>query len=279
MHSVPETLPESHHQRTIYYGAAPAPRSLIIEARERLKAELAQSYGLTEATQCVTILTPEDHRRAITSSPELLLSCGKPVAHTAVRILVNSTLEDTPHRVGEVVVFGPQVMIGYWQRPTETANVFFEGWLRTGDVGYLDADGYLYITDRLKDLVISGGENVYTPRVEDVIRSHPAVREVAVIGLPHPKWGETVHAVIALNPSYQPSEQLAGDIVRHCRQFLGGFEIPRSIEFTDQLPKTATGKILKRNLRSRQITDIHFALNLRDSIGTARLHSREGGTE
>jgi len=272
------TLPESQHQRTIYYGAAPAPRPLIIEARERLKAELAQSYGLTEATQCVTILTPEDHRRAITSAPGLLLSCGKPVAHTSVRILVNDVLEEIPHRVGEVVVSGPQVMVGYWQRPAETANVFFEGWLRTGDVGYLDADGYLYITDRLKDLVISGGENVYTPRVEDVIRAHPAVREVAVIGLPHPKWGETVHAVIALSPSYQPSEKLADDIVRHCRQFLGGFEIPRSIEFADQLPKTATGKILKRTLRSRQITDIRFALDLRDSIGTARLHSREGGT-
>lgn len=265
-------LPRSPHQRFIYYGAAPAPRPLIIEASERLHTELAQSYGLTETTQCVTILTPEDHRRATTDSPELLLSCGKPVAQTSVRILVNGEFDDTPHRVGEVVVSGPQVMRGYWKRPKETADTFHDGWLRTGDVGYLDTQGYLYITDRLKDLVISGGENVYTPRVEDIIRAYPAVREVAVIGLPHPKWGETVHAVIALHPAWNPSPQLAREIVEHCRRYLGGFEIPRSIEFVDQLPKTATGKILKRNLRNRQVADIRFALDLRDSIGRSSQH-------
>ncbi len=249
----------------IYYGASPAPRALIEEAMQYLRVQLIQSYGLTEATQAVTVLSPEDHVRGLSVAPELLRSAGRALPHTEIAIWSTDAQPLAPGIVGEIVVRGPQVMSGYWNRPDETATVLVNGWLRTGDVGYIDEKGYLFVTDRIKDIVISGGENVFSSRVEDVIRMHPAVREVAVIGLPNHIWGETVHAVIALRPGYSPTSELAAEIIQHCRQELAGFEIPRSVEFVPELPRSATGKILKRTLRERPLGSFALALDLRDT--------------
>lgn len=268
-------LPATTHPRYIYYGASPAPRALIQETMQKFRAQLIQSYGLTEATQAVTVLTPDDHRRGLTTMPDLLRSAGRPIPATELAIWDPSGSPLPPGQVGEIVVRGPQVMLGYWNRPDETRKVLVGDWLRTGDVGYLDEQGYLYVTDRIKDIVISGGENVFSTRVEDVIRLHPAVREVAVIGLPHPVWGETVHAIIALREGSAPSTELASEIVDHCRRFLGGFEIPRSIEFLPELPRSATGKILKRLLRERPVDSLVFALDLRNPTPSSSKHTSE----
>lgn len=268
-------LPATTHPRYIYYGASPAPRALIQEASQKLRVQLIQSYGLTEATQAVTVLTPDDHRRGLSSMPDLLRSAGRPIPATDLAIWDSSDSPLPPGQVGEIVVRGPQVMLGYWNRPDETRKVLVGDWLRTGDVGYLDEQGYLYVTDRIKDIVISGGENVFSTRVEDVIRLHPAIREVAVIGLPHPMWGETVHAIIAVREGFVPSAELASEIVDHCRRFLGGFEIPRSIEFLPELPRSSTGKILKRLLRERPVDSLVFALDHRHSTSTSSKHTSE----
>lgn len=257
------SLPPVEQPRFIYYGASPAPRALIEEAMRDLGAQLVQSYGLTEATQAVTALSPDDHQAGLTSAPHLLRSAGRALPATELAVWSSDGTPLPPGEVGEIVVRGPQVMGGYWNRPAETAQVLVDGWLRTGDAGYLDERGYLYVTDRIKDVVISGGENVFSPRVEDVVRSHPAVREVAVVGLRHPVWGETVHAVVVLRPGFAETAELAAEIVQHCRGYLAGFEIPRSIEFASELPKSATGKILKRLLRERAPETIAIAYDLR----------------
>jgi len=258
-----DRLPTLEHPRFIYYGASPASRALIEEAMRDLGAQLIQSYGLTEATQAVTVLSPSDHQAGLTEAPHLLRSAGRALPATELAIWDGDKTPLPPGKVGEIVVRGPQVMRGYWNRPEETAQVLVNGWLRTGDVGYLDESGYLYVTDRIKDIVISGGENVFTPHVEDVVRSHPAVREVAVVGLPHPVWGETVHAVVVLRPGFSGTSELAAEIVQYCREHLAGFEIPRSIEFVSELPKSATGKILKRVLRERAPETIAIAYDIR----------------
>lgn len=251
-----EQLPCAPHSRRIYYGASPAPQALLTEAMTVLDAQLIQSYGLTEATQAVTILSPTDHQAALAGSTHLLRSAGQPVPDTELAIWNTAGTPLPPRELGEIVVRGPQVMHGYWNRPEETAQTLIDGWLKTGDVGFVDDQGYLYVTDRIKDIIISGGENVFSARVEDILRSHPAVREVAVVGLPHPVWGETVHAVVVLRPTYAPSWSLATELVQHCRKCLAGFEIPRSFEFVTDLPKSATGKVLKRLLRNRDLQEI-----------------------
>ncbi|MCM8750514.1 AMP-binding protein [Thermomicrobiaceae bacterium CFH 74404] len=269
-----DRLPSGDHPRFIYYGASPAPRALIEEAMRGLGAQLIQSYGLTEATQAVTVLSPHDHRVGLADAPHLLRSAGRPLPATELAVWSGDGTPLPSGQVGEIVVRGPQVMGGYWNRPAETAQVLVNGWLRTGDAGFLDEHGYLYVTDRIKDVIISGGENVFSPRVEDVVRSHAAVREVAVVGLRHAVWGETVHAVVVLRPGFTETPELAADIIQHCRNHLAGFEIPRSIEFASELPKSATGKILKRLLRERAPETIAIACDLRVPSGPADRRER-----
>ena len=153
-----------------------------------------------------------------------------------------------PGAPGEIVVQGDLVMKGYWNRPDATAETLRNGWLHTGDVGYLDEDRYLYVTDRKKDMIISGGANIYPREVEEIICTHPAVREVAVIGVPDEKWGESVKAVVALREAARASE---AEIIEHCRQHLASYKKPASVEFVPELPKNAYGKILKRELREQ----------------------------
>ena len=192
-----------------------------------LPCDFVHGYGMTEAAPGVTYLSPQAHRRG-----EHLGSVGHAIPGVQVEI------RDAVDGVGEVCVRGPNVMLGYWNRDD---GLDADGWYRTGDAGYLE-DGHLYLVDRLKDMIISGGENVYSIEVENVIAGCPGVQEVAVIGKPDERWGERVHAVIVGDVS-------AETVLEHCRTRLGGFKLPRSVEFRDALPKSGAGKVLKATLR------------------------------
>jgi acyl-CoA synthetase (AMP-forming)/AMP-acid ligase II len=231
------------HLRSIYYGASPIAEETLRRAIEALGCGFVQSYGLTEAAQALTFLTADDHRLALDRRPELLLSAGRAAAGTALRLV---DAFGAPAVTGEILARGPQLMSGYWRRPQETAETLVDGWLHTGDVGRLDEDGYLFVEDRIKDVVVSGGENVSPRVVEDVLFEHPAVAEAAVIGVPDERWGEAVKAVVALRPGAGCTQE---EIIAFCRPRLAGFERPRSVDFVDALPRTATGKVLKRLLR------------------------------
>jgi fatty-acyl-CoA synthase len=194
----------------------------------------------------VAFLQPADHRRAVADQPQLLLAAGRPAVGTEVRI-VDPDGDPLPNgALGEILVRGPQLMKGYWNRPDETAATLRDGWLHTGDAGTLDELGYLYVQDRIKDMIVSGGENVYPSVVEQVLAQHPAVAEAAVIGVPDARWGETVKAIVVLRPGIAAT---ADELIAFCHGKLAGFERPRSVDFVEALPRTPTGKVLKRVLR------------------------------
>jgi fatty-acyl-CoA synthase len=245
--SAPDVAERRYEQmRMIYYGASPITQTTLRRAMQLFPCEFIQSYGLTEATQTVTFLLPADHRRALAGQPELLLSAGRPVLGAELQIVDPDDRPLPNGSLGEIIIRGPQLMAGYWGRPAETAAALRDGWLHTGDVGMLDDEGYLYIRDRLKDVIISGGENVYPSVVENVLTRHPAVAEAAVIGVPGERWGETVKAIVVLRPGAALTET---ELIDFCRDRLGGFERPRSVDFVEALPRTPTGKVLKRILR------------------------------
>jgi len=177
-----------------------------------------------------------------------LASAGRETTGMRVRVVDDDDGDALPDAPGEIVVRGDIVMKGYWGRPEASAEALRGGWLHTGDVGHLDADGYLYITDRKKDMIISGGANIYPRELEEVICTHPAVHEVAVIGVPDQKWGEAVKAMVVLRPGQRASE---AEIVEHCRRSLASYKKPASVDFLPELPKNAYGKVLKRELRER----------------------------
>jgi len=178
-----------------------------------------------------------------------LRSCGVPGPGVELRIVDTDTLQDvTVGEVGEIWIRSPQVMKGYWNLPTETAkSITDDGWFRSGDAGYLDADGYLYIHDRVKDMIVSGGENVYPAEVENVLMAHPAIADVAVIGVPHEKWGETAKAIVVKAPDATVTEQ---QIIDFAREHLARFKCPTSVDWADALPRNPSGKILKKDLRA-----------------------------
>ena len=232
--------------RSIYYGASPISEDTLRKAVGAFRCGFVQSYGMTEAAQALTFLSPSDHRLALDSRPELLLSAGRPAVATELQVTDQDDSPLAAGEPGEILARGPQLMSAYWRRPDETAQTLNNGWLRTGDVGRMDQDGYLFVEDRIKDVVISGGENVYPRVVEDVLFAHPAIAEAAVIGVPDERWGETVKAIVALRPGIDCTQE---EILAFCRPRLGGFERPRSVDFVETLPRTATGKVLKRVLR------------------------------
>jgi fatty-acyl-CoA synthase len=245
--SAPDATERRYAQlRIIYYGSSPIAEQTLRQAMAVFRCGFVQSYGLTEAAQSLTFLTPADHARALADKPELLLSAGRPAVGTELRIVDPDDHPLPNGTIGELVARGPQLMRGYWNQPEATAEALRSGWLHTGDAGLIDADGYLYIQDRVKDMIVSGGENVYPREVEDVLARHPAVAEAAVIGVPDDRWGETVKAVVVLRA---PSTATADELVAFCRPHLGGFKLPRSIDFVRSLPRTASGKVLKRELR------------------------------
>jgi acyl-CoA synthetase (AMP-forming)/AMP-acid ligase II len=226
----------------LIYGASPISETLLQRARKVFPAaDFTQAYGMTELSPVATLLSPADH-----DDPTLRRSAGRAAPHAEVRIIDSNDREVPRGEVGEVVVRGDNVMLGYWNRPRDTASAVQDGWMHTGDGGRMDDSGYVFIVDRIKDMIITGGENVYSAEVENALATHPAVAACAVIGVPDPDWGERVHAVVVLLPAQQTTVEA---IRAHCKTLIAGYKAPRSVEFVDALPMSGAGKILKRELR------------------------------
>lgn len=232
----------------IMYGASPISEEVLVRAIETFGSIFGQAYGLTETTGSITDLPPHDHDP---SGPRkhLLRSCGRAIPSVEVRIVDTATALDMPvGEVGEIWCRSAQVMKGYWNNPAATAeSITPEGWFKSGDAGYMDAEGYVYIHDRVKDMIVSGGENVYPAEVENVLMAHPAVADVAVIGVPHERWGETAKAIIVKRAGVNASE---AEIIAYCVERLAKFKCPTSVTWIDVLPRNPTGKILKKDLRA-----------------------------
>jgi long-chain acyl-CoA synthetase len=228
--------------RLLIYAAAPITPELQERAMEVLRCDLWQGYGMTEAAPSVTFLSAEDHREG-----RALRSVGQPIRGVQVEIRdpVGALAETS--EIGEICVRGPNVMLGYWNRPEATETALVDGWYRTGDAGYMDADGYVFVVDRLRDMIISGGENVYSVEVEQALVAHPDVNEAAVFGVPNEVWGEAVFAVVVPLDGAVLDEQ---ELISHCRELIAGYKLPRSIQIREQpLPKSGAGKVLKHELR------------------------------
>ncbi len=234
--------------RRINYGAAPMPPSLI----RRLQQEFPEvgffhGYGATEASGMISTLSAQDHQLEGTAARRLG-SVGKPVIYLDLRIVDEMDRPVAPGVIGEVVLRGPNVMQGYWKMPEETARVLRDDWYHTGDAGYRDEDGFVFLVDRMKDMIISGGENIYSVEVERAIDLHPAVRQCAVVGRPDAKWGEVVHAVISLQPGLTVTQ---AELIAHCRQHIAGYKCPKGLSIWDALPLSGAGKLQKNEIRDR----------------------------
>jgi acyl-CoA synthetase (AMP-forming)/AMP-acid ligase II len=228
------------------YGASPISPALLERARTMLpETGFMQGYGMTETAAIVSLLSDSDHE-----DPTLRRSAGKAAPHCLVRIVDEQGNEVPRGTVGEIVVRGEHVMTGYWNKPEETAAGLRDGWLHTGDGGSMDERGYIFIADRIKDMIISGGENVYSTEVESAVASHAAVAQVAVIGVPDAEWGERVHAVVSLVPG---GELTIEELRAHCRSQIAGYKCPRSLDIVTEFPISGAGKILKRELRARYV--------------------------
>ena len=225
--------------RAIGYGASAMPAPVLRGAVERWDCDLSQGYGMTELSGNAAFLGADEHRRAAAGDDRLLRAAGRPAPGVELRLA---------ERTDEILVRAPQVMLGYWQDVDATAAALAGGWLHTGDVGRIDDDGLLTVVDRLKDVIVSGGENVASREVEAVLHSHPGVADVAVVGLPDPRWGERVAAVVVRRDG---DAVTAEELVTLARSHLAGFKVPRVVEFVDVLPRNAAGKVLKQQLRDQ----------------------------
>ncbi|MYE51935.1 MAG: long-chain fatty acid--CoA ligase, partial [Gammaproteobacteria bacterium] len=234
--------------RNIQYGGGPMPETVVKAALDAFPCTLIQGYGQTEG-MTMTFLSQEDHAAAVSGNrPERLNSCGREGFITRARV-VDDAGQDVPkdgRTPGEIVIQSEANMLGYWRQPDLTANTLRDGWMWTGDVATWDEDSYIFIVDRAKDMIISGGENIYSTQVEAAIHQHPGVLEAAVIGVPDDEWGEAVKAVVVMKPGEAATEQ---EIIDTARAHLASYQKPRSVDFVDSLPKAPTGKILKRDLR------------------------------
>jgi long-chain acyl-CoA synthetase len=229
--------------RLIVYGAAPIPADLLKQAMAIFPCGFQQVYGLTETTGAITLLPPDDHDPA---DAKKLLSCGFAQQGVELRIVGDDGKDLAPGQVGEIAVRSRQIMGGYWNLPDATRRAIQGDWFFTGDAGYLDDKGYLYIYDRVKDMIVSGGENIYPAEVESALFGHPAVADVAVIGVPDERWGEAVKAVVVKKPECEVG---AGELIAWARERIAGYKLPKSVDFVEALPRNPTGKILKRELR------------------------------
>jgi acyl-CoA synthetase (AMP-forming)/AMP-acid ligase II len=235
----------------MFYGAMPMDVNLLRECMALMKCSFLQFFGMTEVSGAATALGPRDHDPA---RPKLLKSVGTPYPGMSIEI------RDPDHRLlqcgqhGEIWIKSPTMMHGYWQLPDRTAEALVDGWYATGDGGYLDDNGYLFLTDRIKDMIVTGGENVYPVEVEQVLNGHPAILEAVVVGLPDPRWGERVTAVVERRPGTHPTEI---ELIEFCRGKIADYKCPKQLEFADVLPRTASGKVqrgaLRRSLMQRTI--------------------------
>jgi len=230
----------------IAYGASPISEDLLVRCIDLFGCGFYQVYGLTETTGAISLLTPSDH--VDVDHRERLRSAGQPMRGVEIRCVDTTTGEDVaPGEVGEIWIRSPQVMKGYWRQPDATAEaVSADGWFRTGDAGYV-VDGYLYLHDRVKDMIVSGAENVYPAEVENALMKHPGVGDVAVIGVPSERWGEEVKAIVVAAKGQSPT---AADLITFAKTQLAGYKVPKSVDFTDSLPRNPSGKILKKDLRA-----------------------------
>ena len=229
----------------ITYGASPIPLELMREAIRVIGCGFVQMYGMTETSGTIVALDPEDH---VPEGSPRMRSVGKPLAGVEIKIIDEAGNEVPTGTVGEIATRSSKNMRGYWNNPEATAaTIDPQGWLRTGDAGYLDGDGYLYIHDRVKDMIISGGENVYPAEVENALYSHPKVADVAVIGVPDPKWGEAVKACVVVKAGETLTE---AELIAHARTLIAGYKCPKSVDFIEALPRNPSGKILRRELRA-----------------------------
>ena len=230
------------------YGAAPMPVSLLIQAMATFECRFLQGYGLTESAGVLLVLRPEDHAMDPDEAPpERIASAGKAVGCSEVQVVDHLGQPVAPGTVGEIVARGPNLTIGYYSDPEATAQAFEGGWFHTGDLARIDAEGYVYVVDRSKDMILVGGENVYPREIEDVLMAHEAVADAAVIGIPHDVWGEQVHALVVPRTEVGfPGERA---MIRYCRQTLANFKCPARIELRDELGRNAAGKLQKPLLR------------------------------
>ena len=244
--------PDTNHYdltslKLLTYGGSPMPQALVERLRTRVpNCKLLQAYGMTELSGLVTILDDQYHTF---SGPlaDKITSVGQSFYNGEIKIVTPDDTELPRGVVGEIIVRGPNVMQGYWNRPDESAQALRNGWMHTGDAGYMDEEGFLFLVDRYKDMIKTGGENVFSIEVENAIYQHPAVSMCAVIGIPDEKWGETVHAIVVSKPNQSITEQV---IIEHCRGLIAGYKCPRSVEFRQEsLPISGAGKIMKAKLR------------------------------
>ncbi len=229
----------------LLYGASPIPLELLREAMAVFKCGFVQMYGMTETTGTVVALPPEDHDPYGNAR---MRSAGRALPGVEIAILSEDGARLGPGAVGEIAIRSEVNMVGYWNRPEDTtATLSSDKWLRTGDAGYMDEDGYVFIHDRVKDMIVSGGENVYPAEVESAIYGHPAVADVAVIGVPDDRWGEAVKAMVVVRTGMTVD---AAEIIAHARERIAGYKCPKSVEFIDALPRNPSGKVLRRELRA-----------------------------
>lgn len=229
--------------RHVVYGGSPIPLPLLQQAMARLRCEFAQIYGLTETGNTAVCLRPEDHRDP---GHERLRAAGRPYPGVRAKVLGSAGEELAARAVGEICLHSPANMLEYWRRPDASAQTLQGGWVHTGDAGWIDEQGYVYVCDRVKDMIISAGENIYPAEIESVLAGHPAVAEVAVIGIPDERWGEQVKAMIVLRAGQRATQR---ELIAWAQPQLADFKLPRSIDFIAELPKTSSGKIKKAELR------------------------------
>jgi acyl-CoA synthetase (AMP-forming)/AMP-acid ligase II len=234
----------------IKYGASPMPVEVLRQGIERFGPIFEQGYGQSESGPDITFMSREEHL-VLDKSPEeqkMLASCGQPCIWVHARIIDERNNDVEPYAVGEIIVQSKCIMKEYWKKPDYTREAIVDGWLHTGDMGYYDEKGFIYIVDRNKDMIITGGENVYSREVEEILYRHPAVLEAAVIGVPDEKWVERVHAVIVLKGGQKSTSD---EIINFCKQNIARYKAPRSVDFVLSLPKNPQGKILKREIREK----------------------------
>jgi long-chain acyl-CoA synthetase len=234
----------------IYYAASPMPVELLRRGLEVLGPIFAQGYGQTESGPQIATLPKEAHQvldKAL-EEQKVLQSCGQPSLGVHVRVVDENNNDVGPGTVGEIIAQSASIMVEYWKKPKETSETIVDGWLHTGDLAYYDEKGFIYIVDRKKDMIVTGGENVYSREVEDALYKHPAVAEAAVVGVADPVWVERVHALIVLKAGASASED---EIIGFCKERLASYKAPKSVEFVESLPKNPQGKILKKEIRAK----------------------------